>query len=363
MAKYMKSFRMRMLLLFGISMLLSGTLTFSLYKVLQYYYRTEVYLGDPLANVRAYIGRIGDINFFLLIFIPLAILFFFMLTKSYSIYFQKISEGIHELANGNFHNRVDIVSNDEFGKIAADINMASEKLQRAIEREEIAENSKDQLVVNLAHDLRTPLTSVLGYLNLVLNDNSLSSDQQNHYTSIALSKSQRLEKLIDELFEITKLNYGELKIKKSDINIGELLMQLTEELYPMLESNSLEARLEIDSDLDIFGDGELLARVFENLLTNAIRYGFDGLYIDVNGKNEGEYVVIQVVNYGDPISETELPYVFDMFYSGDKARTHHDGSTGLGLFIAKSIVEKHNGTISVQSNPLRTLFEVRLPKI
>ena len=113
--------------------------------------------------------------------------------------------------------------------------------------------------------------------------------------------------------------------------------------------------------LVIWGDGELLARVFENLLTNANRYGKDGQFVDINGYLDAGEVVVQVVNYGDCIPQEELPHLFDMFYTGDQARTHQGGSTGLGLFIAKNIVEQHNGTISVQSNLIHTLFEVRLP--
>ena len=113
--------------------------------------------------------------------------------------------------------------------------------------------------------------------------------------------------------------------------------------------------------LNIWGDGELLARVFENLLTNANRYGKDGQFVDINGHLDAGEVVVQVINYGDCIPQEELPHLFEMFYTGDQARTHQEGSTGLGLFIAKNIVEQHNGTISVQSNVIRTLFEVRLP--
>lgn len=141
-----------------------------------------------------------------------------------------------------------------------------------------------------------------------------------------------------------------------------MLIQLDEELYPLLEKKGLEARLHIAPHLPINGDGKLLARVFENLLTNAIRYGYDGKFVDVNGYIEGEEVVVQIINYGDSIPEEDLPYLFDMFYTGDKARSEQQGGTGLGLFIAKNIVEQHDGTISAESNVIRTIFEVRLPK-
>lgn len=361
MAKMIRSFRFKMIQLFGLSMLFSAIITYTLYKAIQLYYYT-IKLENPLTKIRYFIRDIGDVNFFLLIFIPLSFLFFFLLTKRYAAYFNEISNGISQLANGDFNSRIRIPSKDEFGDIARDINLASEKLQQALERGDFAENSKEQLVLNLAHDLRTPLTSVLGYLDFILQDNQLNAEQIKHYTSIAFTKSQRLEKLIDELFEITRMHYGKLAIEKKPIDLSELLIQLNEELYPAFEKNNLTTRLNVTPHLTIWGDGELLARVFENLLTNAIRYGKDGQLIDINCNLDAENVVIQVVNYGDCIPPGELPHIFDMFFTGDQARSHREGSTGLGLSIAKNIVAQHQGTISAQSSLIRTLFEVRFPQ-
>ncbi|WP_251553153.1 sensor histidine kinase [Neobacillus muris] len=362
MTKYIRSFRSKLIVLFGLSMLLAGMLTYILFKGLQLYYHTMVRRGDSLAILRQFIERIGDLNFFFILFILLSILFFYLLTKPYSAYFNEISTGIHYLARGNFKHRVYVQSNDEFGDVAQAINLASEKLEEAIQRGDFSENSKEQLVVNLAHDLRTPLTSVLGYLDLILKDDKLTKEQVRHFLTIAFTKSQRLERLIDELFEITRMNYGMLPIDKKQIDLSELLHQLKEELYPIFEKNHLIARMNIPPHLPIWGDGELLARVFENLLTNANRYGYDGQFVDINGFVDAGEVVVQVVNYGDRIPQEELPYLFDMFYTGDKARTHQEDSTGLGLFIAKNIVEQHHGTITAESSLIRTVFEVRLPQ-
>lgn len=306
--------------------------------------------------------KIGDIHFFLLLFIPLSILFFFLLTRRYSTYFNEISRGIHYLARGDFQHQIEIQSNDEFNDIAKDMNLASEKLKESIERGDFSESSKDQLVVNLAHDLRTPLTSVIGYLDLILKDESLTQEQVRHFLTIAFTKTQRLEGLIDELFEITRMNYGMLPVEKKRINLTDLLHQLKEELYPVFEKNHLIARMNCTPHLPILADGDSLARVFENLMTNAIRYGFDGQYVDINGFIDGDEVVVQVVNYGDSIPPDQLPYLFDMFYTGDEARTHQEDSTGLGLFIAKNMVERHNGSITAESSVIQTIFEVRLPK-
>ncbi len=287
-------------MLFGLSMFFSGAITFLVYKALTLYYHTTKF-EDPLTKIRFFIRDVGDINFFLLIFIPLSILFFFLLTKRYVAYFHEISNGINLLANGEFNNRVVIPSNDEFEDIARDINLANEKLQQALERGDFAENSKQQLVLNLAHDLRTPLTSVLGYLDFILQDDHLTVEQMKHYAGIAFTKSQRLEKLIDELFEIARMNYGKLSIEKNPIDLSELLIQLNEELFPVFEKNNLTTRLNVIPHLIIQGDGEVLARVFENLLTNAIRYGSDGRYIDISCDVDDDHAVIKVVTYGDCI--------------------------------------------------------------
>jgi signal transduction histidine kinase len=357
-----RSFRFRMLLLFGLSMAFAAAITFAIYRVAQLYYHTT-YAEDPTARIRFFIRQVGDVNFFLIFFIPLAVWFFFLLTKRYARYFREISGGINLLATGQFDAKVHIDSTDEFGDIARDINLAGEKLREAQERGDFAENSKEQLVLNLAHDLRTPLTSVIGYLDFILKNEGLQPEQTRHYATIAYTKSQRLEQLIEELFEVTRMNYGKLKINLNPVDLSQLLHQMNEEFYPVLDNRGLTARLNVPSMLTIRGDGELLARVFENLISNAVHYGGDGAFIDVHGLQEDQQVIVRIVNYGNQISPEDLPHIFDMFYTSDKARTYHEGSTGLGLFIARNIVEQHQGTITVESDVIRTVFEVRLPAV
>lgn len=359
--KYLRSFRTRMIELFVMSLLVSGIVTYLLYRLLQSYYNLKIrYADDPLVQARSWINDIGDLNFFLIFFLPLSFFFFYLFTKPYVNYFKEISGGIHRLANGDFNARVAIYSNDEFGVIASDLNVAGEMLQKAVERGDFAESSKDQLVLNLAHDLRTPLTSVHGYLDFILRDEQLSIEQIRHFAAVAFNKSQRLEKLVDELFEVTRMNYGMLSLEKRPIDLSELLMQLSEELYPLLVKNHLTARLDVPPHLMMEADGELLARVFENLLTNAARYGQDGQYVDIKGRTEDNQAVIEIINYGDSIKPEDLPHLFDMFYTGDRARSP-EGSKGLGLFIVKNIVEQHEGTITAESSSIRTVFTVRLP--
>ncbi|MCD1257321.1 HAMP domain-containing histidine kinase [Paenibacillus athensensis] len=360
MANPVRSFRLTMIGLFALSMLCAGIVTYALYRLLQLFYHT-VPFESPIARVRHLVKNIGDVNVFLLVFIPLAVLFFWLFTERYAGYVAEISRGIARLASGDFRNRIDLPTNDEFGDIARDINRAGEQLLQALERGDFAESSKEQLVMNLAHDLRTPLTSVLGYLDLLLREEGLTPEQISHYTRIAFTKSQRLEKLIDELFEITRTSYGKLLLDPKPLDLAALLTQLAEEFYPVLDKHKLIARLDMPAQLTIRADGELLARVFENLLTNAVRYGQDGQFIDLRARAEAGMAVVKIINYGDCIPAAELPHIFDMFYTGDQSRTVREGRTGLGLFIAKNIVTEHGGVITAESSVPRTVFEVRLP--
>ncbi|WP_410993435.1 sensor histidine kinase [Bacillus cereus] len=359
MDKIMKSFRFKMIALCALSTVLAACGTYIIHKILGFSFRMMVSHEDYVAS--SVVG--GRFYFSFICFTLLSILVFFLLTRSYLKYFDGISKGIHNLAKGDFTNKVHISSNDEFSDIAREINIASEKLKESVERGDFAESSKNQLIVNLAHDLRTPLTSVLGYLDLTLTEENLTKEQIKHYATIAFSKSQRLESLISELFEIVRMNYGVQQLDKKFINLSALLIQLDEELYPLLEKNHLETRLHFEPLLTINGDGNLLARVFGNIITNAVRYGNNGKFVDMNGYLEDGEVVIQIINYGESIPKEDLPYLFDMFYTGDKVRTMQKNSTGLGLFIAKNIVEQHNGKIFAESNVMRTKFEVRLPKV
>lgn len=361
MVKFKINFQTKLLLLVFVSMILAGLITYALFAFMQYYYHQFVFIDDPLARIRWALGNKGLFIIFAILYILFTLVIFKLLTRRFSSYFSHISHGLKQLANSDFQYETKISTNDEFSQIAMDLNTASLKLKEAIERGDFAESSRDQLIVNLAHDLRTPLTSVIGYLDIIKKDTSLTEEQKKHYTNIVYKKAGRLEELIDHLFDITKLNYGKLSIIKSEINLSELLLQLCEEMYPALKKNHLEARLHLQPSLMIEADGRQLARVFENLLNNAIRYGVDGQFIDIHSSLDDEGAIVQIINYGDDIREKDLPYIFDSFYTSDPSRAHQEGGTGLGLFIAKNIVEQHGGRITVNSTVIQTSFEIRLP--
>ncbi|WP_213469011.1 sensor histidine kinase [Paenibacillus dendritiformis] len=362
MTNTVRSFRVKMILFFGLSMLLSGVLSFMLYKILQIYYLSIKYEYPRLTRIRHYMREIGDMNCFLLVFIPLSFLLFFFLTRRYAASFRVISNGINQLANGDFNSRIEIRSKDEVGGLARDVNLASEKLRQALARGDFAENGKEQAVLNLIHDLRAPLASAMSHLNLILQDEQMSGAQMRLYASNAMTKSQRLEKRIDELDEIMRVTYGKVTIDIKTVDLSELLIQLNEQLSPLFKKNRLKMRMNVTPHVMVRGDGELLARVFENLLTNAVRYGKKGVFIDIHCGMDASDAVVQAVCYGDGIPPEELPHIFDISYHRDKAGPDEEEDTGLGLFIAQNIVAQHHGTITAQSNVIRTLLEVRLPR-
>lgn len=276
-----------------------------------------------------------------------------------------VSEAVNLIAEGNLDARAPLESNDEIGLLARDINTMAERLKKSIEEERKAERSKYDLVTSVSHDLRTPLTSILGYLDLVDKDNYEDEVKLRHYVAVAHEKALNLKQLIDDLFEFTRVSYGSLPQRPELLNLGRLLEQLAEEFVPILDTANMQYRLQIPQEsVMVRADPSMMARVFENLLSNAVRYGAEGVYVDIELEVEqGAWAVARVANYGAPIDDEQLVLIFERFYRGEGSRSRDTGGAGLGLAIAKSIVTLHGGSIRAynDSERGRTVFEVRLP--
>ncbi len=233
----------------------------------------------------------------------------------------------------------------------------SEKNER-LARE--SEQKKNDLIVYLAHDLKTPLTSMIGYLSLLDEIKDMPEKQREKYVSVALDKSYRLEELINELFDIARFNSETIVLEKEEINLTLMLEQIIDDFYPILNENNKEIKLNTSSKIIIDGDSNKLARVFGNLIKNAISYSKDKLItIDVEKKNN--FVIITTSNKGKKIPEEKLSKIFEKFYRADSSRTSKTGGSGLGLAIAKEIVELHGGSIKATSDEEFTKFIVKLP--
>ena len=286
---------------------------------------------------------------------------FLLLQEKSAAYIGRISDAVERISEGDLNTQVEVVGDDEFSSMASNLNKMVEDIRRLMDKERESERTKNELITNVAHDLRTPLTSIIGYLELLSGQVVLPPDMQKKYIDTAYSKAKRLEKLIEDLFGFTKMNYGKLAMHVSKVDIVKLLGQLLEESYPNFANKGLSYELQSNVPAKIItADGNLLARLFDNLINNAIKYGAEGKRVTVKVTAEADTVQVSVANYGYVIPAEELPLIFDKFYRVEQSRSTHTGGTGLGLAIVKNIVDMHGGTITVKSDLNGTVFTVTL---
>ena len=224
-----------------------------------------------------------------------------------------------------------------------------------------AEQRKNDLVVYLAHDLKTPLTSVIGYLTLLRDEPQISDALKAKYLSVSVEKALRLEELINEFFDITRFSLKGLTLEPARINLARMLEQMADEFKPLLLPKNLACVVAAPDNLVIRADANKLERVFDNLIRNAINYSYANTRIDINVIQSREGTLIRIQNHGDTIPEQKLKLIFEQFYRLDTARTTERGGAGLGLAIAKELVELHGGKITAASKDDIIQFEVFLP--
>lgn len=273
-----------------------------------------------------------------------------------------ISDRIIDIADGKSDEKIIIERQDEIGEIAGRINEMTEQINQLITSERDALQSNKDLIACVAHDLRTPITSVKGYLDLALDTKHYDLEQRQKYVRIAQTKANRLEYLIHDLFNYTKLTSGEIILHRSKIDLVQLVEQMVEEFYPLFQEEELECTTKYNiSYLEMNMDGELIARAVQNLLSNAIKYGKDGKHVYVELECLEQEVQIRVTNYGLVIPEESIKHLFDKFYRVERSRNVKTGGTGLGLNIAQEIVHLHGGRIQVTSGASGTCFTIALP--
>ena len=239
-------------------------------------------------------------------------------------------------------------------QIKTDMIRKEESLKQEAQR-------KNDLITYLAHDLKTPLTSVLGYLSLLDEAPDMPEAQKEKYTRIALEKAERLEGLIEEFFEITQYNLQNIFLEKEDLDLSYMLMQMTEEFYPVLAAHGNEVKLETEEDLHLYADPDRLARVFNNILKNAVAYSYPNTPITIRASRNKDKILLSFENHGKNIPKEKLDSIFEKFFRLDSSRRSNTGGAGLGLAIAKEIVELHGGSISARSQDERVTFTVELP--
>lgn len=297
--------------------------------------------------------------------LSLFIFYFLLLTRRFSGCLAEIASGINKIAEGNFESPIPVRTWDELGLIAGCINEMSEQIQQNMELERKAEQEKNQLITSVAHDIRTPLTSILGYLELLLRqspDGEMSGDKQKKYLRIAYEKSKHLMTLTEDLFTYTKVSFNELKMQPQPLDLILFLEQIIEEFYPSLMDAGLECRFTHSAaSISMTGDSSLLARAFSNLFSNAVKYGKDGKELLISADVLAQSAVIKITNYGTLIPEKSLHHIFDRFYRVENSRSLDTGGSGLGLSIAQKIILLHHGSIRAASGHDGTSFIVTLP--
>ncbi|NUU78748.1 sensor histidine kinase [Paenibacillus xylanilyticus] len=348
--------------------LLSGVLTAAILygggKVVQSILAAQTYpnYSIPARAVRWLINHIGSVPLMILIGVLAFVLFFFLFTRRVMLVLDEITAGIQEVAKGELAHRIEVKTSDEFGVVASSINQMAEQLQQSLQEERNAVAAKNDLITGISHDLRTPLTSILGFLEYIEKDRYQDEIEMRYYVSIAYEKSLTLRKLIDDLFEYTRVSGGSLPLSLTPLNLNPFLMQLAEEFAPMLEEAGMTYKfIGGQEPLWIMAAPGELVRAYENLFSNAIRYGAQGKVVEIALSLDQGEAVVRISNYGEPIPAQDLPRLFERFYRVDKSRSRDTGGTGLGLAIAKSMIELHHGSIAAYSENGRTDFVTRFP--
>ncbi|MGN1191559.1 MAG: sensor histidine kinase [Dorea sp.] len=303
---------------------------------------------------------IGDNKIFFMIvgYLVLFALFFYIALSKMTSYLDQIDHGIENIISDSTE-PIHLIT--ELKPIEIRLNEIKATLKRQEMEAEESEKKKNDLVLFLAHDLKTPLTSIVAYLSMLDSHQDMPEEEREKYTHIALEKSLRLGELINEFFDITRYNLQNIEIEPVEINLTMMLEQIADELYGVLQEKQLSCEVDVEEELMVYGDPDKLARVFDNILKNAIAYCYESTVIRIEARKKNGDVEIVFTNQGDKIPGVMLQTIFEKFYRVDNSRSSGTGGAGLGLAIAKQIVELHGGLIRAKSDDMKTQFIVDLP--
>lgn len=303
---------------------------------------------------------IGDNKTFFMVvgFLLLFALFFYVALSKMTKYLDQVGDGIENIVSDSTE-PIHLIT--ELKPLEIRLN----ELKAILKRQELesieGEKRKDDLVLFLAHDLKTPLTSIVAYLTMLDSHPEMAAEEREKYIHIAHEKSIRLGELINEFFDITRYNLQNIELEPVEIHLSLMLEQLADELYAVLQEKHLSCEVDVEENLEVTGDPDKLARVFDNILRNAIAYCYEGTKIEIQARLKNNNVEIIFSNEGDKIPGAMLQTIFEKFYRVDGSRSSGTGGAGLGLAIAKEIVELHGGSVMAKSNDLQTQFIVTLP--
>lgn len=335
-----------------ISLLFLGFLLNMLHKI----------IGDNIDFYEKYGVVIAIVSFVLELVIFIVI--FLIAINGRIKYLNYISKSVTNIKTQHYLNPIEIKGNDEISQLAEDINTMSERLKENYEKEKKQEEAKNELIVAVSHDLKTPLTSVIGYLELLNKDKESFTEKQQEFLKVAYEKSGNLKKLIDELFEYTKLSNNYVKLDKVPFNIAVLVNQIVGEHVLFLSEKNIKAEIECAKNELIYEiDMQKFVRVIENLVKNAEKYSYKDSTFKIIMWDDEENIKLSFINEGDNINEEDLLKIFDEMYRIDKSRNAEIEGSGLGLPISKKIIELHGGRIWAECNDNKIKFNIELPKI
>lgn len=345
------------LFIFGLYFfVLGGRFADSVVAIIQYFLRRD-YEEALSLYVRVFRNNM-DFWIIFAILIAFFILFWFS-TSRFIKYFREINLAINSLLDSDYH---EVTLSNELAPVQNKITTVHQTLEKRKADKEQAEQRKNELIMYLAHDIRTPLTSIIGYLSLLDEAPEMPTEQRAKYTSITLDKAYRLENLINQFFEISRYNLNEMVLEPEFFDLHYLMLQLADELYPTVQAQHKQIQIDTTTDsLYLAGDPDKLARVFNNVLRNAISYSQPNSTIRIHMAQNEAATTITFTNTGKTIPAHKLDSIFEKFYRLDDARSTDIGGAGLGLAIAKEIVELHSGSISATSEDGVTTFTIILP--
>lgn len=314
----------------------------------------ETSLGTFILGNFILLSLIGLIGVFLISFI-------FFINRKVK-YIKYITREVKKIEAEGFGKTIDVKGNDELSELSQSINRMSSKLKEQIEKERLIERNKNELITNVSHDLRTPLTSINGYVDLLKENEFKDKKKFDEYIAVVDRRSKGLTTLVNELFEYTTLNSSDIKLNFDYVDIVTLVSHIANEYSVIFERSGLKLeRNIINKEIFMELDVDKMVRVFQNLLSNANKYSLENSTVTLSLKEEESSIIISISNSTVEITEEDVPNIFSRFYKADKSRSEQD-SSGLGLSIAKRIVELHGGSISANlSNNLIT-FKINVPK-
>nr|WP_225948581.1 HAMP domain-containing sensor histidine kinase [Paenibacillus sp. OAS669] len=289
---------------------------------------------------------------------------FYKLTRRMVKYIIALADGLQTISEGNLNYRVPLIRKDELGQVAFNINLMTERLQQQIERERSMESSKMELITGVSHDLRTPLTSIIGYLELLRSDSFQNREEYTRFVQNTYNKAIHLKKLIDDLFEYTRLTSSDIRLDLKTIDVRQLLDQMLFEFEPLAEENEIQVIKKTgDSPVMAWIDSGKMARAIDNLLMNAVKYSVKPGTICAILKSDEQRFYIEVENKGQPLTQEQEDKLFDRFYKVDNSRSSEgiQSGAGLGLSIARNIIELHGGALKLTHSNGIYIFTIAVP--